>query len=108
MRFEDFIYFNDDALTLDDSNKIVNFVKQNRKTFELFSADQKQITKYNRSKEKQDDFWFYVEMFGTFPKDLVNMMGDCLKEGVFKYCEKYSHANAVSYTHLTLPTSDLE
>ena len=71
MRFEDFIYFNDDALSLDDSNKIVNFVKQNRKTFELFSADQKQITKYKRSKEKQDDFWFYVEMFGTFPKTLL-------------------------------------
>ena len=86
MRFEDFIYFNDDALSLDESNKIVNFVQQNRKTFELFSADQKQVTKYNRSKAKQDDFWFYVEMFGTFPKDLVNMMGDCLKEGVLKYC----------------------
>ena len=45
MRFEDFIYFNDDALSLDECNKIVNFVKQNRKTFELFSADQKQVTK---------------------------------------------------------------
>ena len=97
MRFEDFIYFNDDALSLDESNKIVNFVKQNRKTFELFSVDQKQVTKYNRSKAKQDDFWFYVEMFGTFPKDLVNMMGDCLKEGIAKYCEKYPHANTNNF-----------
>ena len=58
MRFEDFIYFNDDALSLDDSNKIVNFVKQNRKTFELFSADRNKSQSIKGLKKNKMIFGF--------------------------------------------------
>ena len=95
--FEDFVYFNDRALSKEKSNEIVNFVKENRKTFEMFSHDQQQTQKFNRSKEKQDDFWFYIEMFGTFPKNLISLIGGCLRQGIAEYCEKYPHANVNQY-----------
>ena len=65
---DNFIYINDNAMSLEMCVKLYNHVWENKKTFQDYSI-KSSTGAPERRKNDQDDYWFWVEYFNTFPEN---------------------------------------
>ena len=85
---DDFIYINDDALSLEMCVNLYNHVWENKKTFQDYSI-KSSTGAPERRKNDQDDYWFWVEYFNTFPENWYEHIVNVVTTEGLKYLKKY-------------------
>ena len=101
--FEDFIYMDDEALPEQTCEEITKFVKEHKQKFIQLSVKHTAFEP-QREKTKQDDMWFYVQWFNTFPNNHYDLISEIIKKGIGEYLQKYS----VTFDYLSLSSPKIK